>query len=138
MRDYIFRGKTVPNPPTGETESKWVYGDYITSFWDKPAIKTEPTHNNGKTYCVDRDTVGQYTGLQDRAGNRVFDGDILKFTESETESYNCVVEWVHGGWGIFECDGEKTTFDLLDAFFLRNAEVIGNKFDNPELLGVMP
>ena len=145
MRELLFRGKRADN-------GKWVMGHniivtnggagaaYIAQAGTELEMHIDSIGNMGQLNAeiplIDRETVGEYTGMADKAGNRVFDGDILRFTESETETYNCVVEWVHGGWGIFECDGEKPTFDLLDAFFLRNAEVIGNKFDNPELLGV--
>ena len=136
MREILFRGKRTD---TG----KWIAGQlarYNTRF-DVANIIDEyemlvPIHAK---------TVGQFTELTDRNGTKVFDGDILKFTDLNAE-----YEWIgrvefgnpneeyNWGFQLVFIKGEKPNTDILLWFDMEEtgaySEVIGNIYDNPELL----
>ena len=120
-RKILFRGKC---------SAGWIYGDLI--------------HQNGssliKPYLsmalpIQSETAGQYTGLDDKSGNKIFEGDILSahlddlFPKNETR---LTVVWHETGWYGLNCDNQ--TFDDFENGFQRFFEVIGNIHDNPELL----
>lgn len=128
MRDIIFRGKAI-----GETQ-KWIYGDLHTIESPLVSIAIIPESIKDIGFCayVDPDTVSQFTGLCDDKGNKIFEGDIVKFiikfryTNIEREQIG-VVEFNEGGFNPVRRAYDRGV-TLLDY------EVIGNKWDNPELL----
>jgi uncharacterized phage protein (TIGR01671 family) len=78
------------------------------------------------------DTLGQYTGLKDSKGNRIFEGDILEGADFTAED---------GGFGVvsfedgaFEVNGNNITGTFHENYWGKEFEVIGNIYDNPELL----
>ena len=146
-REIIFRAKCFGN---------WRYGSYV--HFDK-----KPTHNcyncNYKDFIVtneedgehyypitDLSSLGQYTGLKDKNGKQIFEGDILKtprgfigqviFGRAEEECRHKVFGrmvidcYTTYGWIFVRGDGYKCAIDdeLLEG------EIIGNVFDNPELI----
>ena len=129
MRDYLFRGKRKDN-------GEWVYGNlFIPDNPDKPVEILIGTNVIRISYEVIPETVGQYTGLTDKNGTKVFDGDIVHCV-SKFDSADMVV--------IFECGqfrmilAEKyheyqTNIGYYDINSFAK-EVIGNIHDNPELL----
>ena len=134
MRDILFRGKRVDN-------GEWVYGSFIPAlcellYGDKPYGFIKPFGKTRKERLmveVDRKTVGQYTGLTDKNGTKIFEGDILSahlddgYPENETM---LEVVWHNNGW--YGKNGKF--FDDFDNGFEKYFEVIGNIHDNPELL----
>ncbi len=68
-REILFRGKRIDN-------GQWVYG----FLWSERVIAPESVPGNIDEVVIDPATVGEYTGLKDTQGNRIFEGDILKFT----------------------------------------------------------
>ena len=127
-REIVFRGKRIDN-------GQWVAGFYCTNpEWDR---KTYGEHHwiisgkNGIKYEVDPATVGQYTGLKDKNGKRIFEGDIVDIlTENEEIG---VVEYEDGGF-LVSADGFCVDFHAnINGTDL---DVIGNKWDNSEWLEV--
>lgn len=131
-REILFRGKRVDN-------GEWAYGHYVNCSC--PGCQPNET----KHYIVEypsawneiyTSTLGQYTGLTDRNGKRIFEGDILRYDDGETSIYD--VRWDYHRW-LVQLHGDYSAMpDDLDDFFCQYAEVIGNIYDNPELLEVTP
>ena len=130
MRETEFRGKT------GTTEgSKWVYGYYykVKSFFDNESANyiTVIRSNHLTDFSVDEETVGQYTGLKDKKGKKIFGGDIVDVTRP------CV--WEKGivilKNGCFFIKVKETLLPLYECEMNNyKLEVIGNIYDNPDLL----
>lgn len=131
MREILFRGKRKDN-------EEWVYGDLWCNPYGKRVVCiVSPINNQGTTGGneVDTETVGQYTGLKDKNGTKIFEGDILELINNdEDKSYYNVV------WSTEDCRfkireinlGEF--FDDCDSWVHENMSVVGNIYDNPELL----
>ena len=127
MREILFRAKD-------KKTDKWIYGDLIDREADKRYLKYNILEHKGISsgvYKVKVDTEGQYTGIDDKNGVRVFEADILKVKDrlsgGEME-FMGVVEFKDGSFVIV--NDEMTHYRWIDY----EIEVIGNKFDNPELL----
>lgn len=104
-------------------ESKWVYGG-VCQFNDYSSIiyQTEPEF---RKYPVYTDTVEQYTGLTDRNGVKIFEGDIIEY-QGKRYSINYLKHYAR-----FSAVKPNTVFCV---FAYQMGEVIGNIHDNPELL----
>ena len=122
MREIKFRGFN------GE---KWLYGDLAIDYKTKQATISD---DRWWRHPVRFDTVGQFTGLKDSTGKEIYEGDIIEMNRGCYERngiytdfiFHAVVCWVKNGFmykgpGIF-----GSTFD--------NVKVIGNVYDNPDLL----
>lgn len=147
-REVLFRGKRLDN-------GEWIRGDLITT----PFIRNTTQQNiiyildvtkadydcfedlvedNG-IFEVDPETVCQYTGLNDKNGRKIFDGDILHFVNNINDNkWLCVVEFLEGS---FICrydykNGELGEYNHFNSWHEKvEWEVIGNIFENQELLG---
>ena len=143
MRKILFRGKRVDN-------GEWVYGNlnygtieiksikdsyYISDFdvnpWDK------------KFYPVIPESAGQYTGLTDKNGKKIFEGDIIHLEYSQVffggEYFGEYTAEVSYKEGCFITDGINNGDEIetpLSGFDNDELEIIGNIHDNPELLEV--
>ena len=128
MREILFRGKRLDN-------GEWVEGAYIMLEVDdgiyEHRIATSCLRGKNDeplTVCadiVDPETIGQYTGLDDKNGVGIFEGDIWQYA-----GYIGTVEWEENKYTI--------TFYSYDAMLTREKaekmSVIGNIYDNPELI----
>lgn len=124
MREIKFRGKRI-----GDRE--WVYGS-LTQWKDGVCTITVEQLNTlyPEAYDVIPDTVGQYTGLKDRIGQDVYEGDLLRTPEGNI----MIAEWVGSGI-VTRCltptyDGMMNT----NRYAFPVSEKIGNIYDNQKLL----
>lgn len=129
MREILFRGKHMHVCP----ENKHLDGTWVEGY-----LADENHINDGKCeFLIDPETICQYTGLTDKNGKKIWEGDILeghlddKFPEDVTREK---VIWHESGWKTEEpgCVNKE----YLDEFDAENFEVVGNVFDNPELFEV--
>ena len=132
MRDHIFRGK---NKRTG----KWIEGNLLGDCVIIPKgqeFEIEGGYiifNDLKACEVIPETIGEYTGWNDKNGKKIFEGDILEFP-------NCLVEvfW-HTHLGCWDCDFLKFTdvendIDDMSPCHCYRSKIVGNIHDNPERL----
>lgn len=137
MREIKFRGKT------GTTEGKkWVYGYLykIKSFFSEDYqyfIKNEHLQETS----VDEETIGQYTGLKDKNGKEIYEGDILLAPEwFGTLKCVCIYQQENTvnpiqGFGLYSYDSYFKKYNtLVESDEWDEFKVIGNIYDNPELL----
>ena len=130
MREILFRGKRI-------FDGDWVYGFAYKQY---SAAKVEEWYIRAfeTDYLVVPETVGQYTGLTDRNGTKIFEGDIVVFADFfDDKIHRGVVYWCDSAFW-FDCtetEGDEGMYSL--AYISVNVlEVIGNIYDNPELLEV--
>ena len=143
MREILFRGKTkaIVGCPcnNGKPDGEWVNG-YI--FPDLGAMKIrqfEPDRPECNDYEVDPETVGQYTGLTDKNGVRIFEGDIVRYAErrlgGEDVSVAFPVTFDEGGFCAHHYFLNNWLRNGLGGNTkLEDIEVIGNIHDNPDIL----
>lgn len=151
MRDIKFRGKH--KSPYGD---RWVRGYYALEDEEHVIIMPHSTsyeialkegsaiRTSSVKHTIDVNTLGQYTGLKDKNGTEIYEGDILQIPEwlQEDIQDKCICIYMQEnqvsdiiGFGLYTKDGYSGKYKVLvpsdewDEF-----EVIGNIYDNPELL----
>lgn len=153
MREIEFRGKSL-------VTNNWVYGNYIIDKWGDSnneiiygilQDRTAPDYlKNWIPVRINPNTVGQYTGLKDKNDKKVFEGDVIRM-HYFFNNYDPI------SLGVFEDEAEiigVVKCELLDGFYVETVddhsicylqwveepteelEVLGNIYDNPELLEV--
>ncbi len=128
-REIIFRGKRLDN-------GKWEYGDLVHDDIGGMYVFPNDAENLYIEYRVDPDTVGQYTGLTDKNGKRIFEGDILKVYYYGKSKIFGVVKFDKSRFFIdddFMRGDIKAKAPMTEMFSRYEFEVVGNVHDNPEL-----
>ena len=136
MREILFKAKSIQ---TGE----WIEGIPIKthlglfiSFEENPHYCSQYGYMEiDDILMVDEKTLCQLTGLFDKNGNKIWENDILMAHLDEYYPEDVTyetVEWCVAGWVGHETG--STDREFLDEFDLEHFEVVGNVFDNPELL----
>ena len=124
MREILFKAKTI--------NGNWVNG-LLANKNDKWYISNKT--GSPFAYDVRPETICQLTGLCDKNGKKIWENDILMAHLDESYPENATyetVEWGVAGWVTHEAG--STDREYLDEFDLEHFEVVGNIFDNPELL----
>lgn len=123
MREILFRGKPLEN-----LHGKFIYGSLGVIDTDLCAIYHCFEFTDDEMLLVVPESVGQYIGLTDKNGKKIFEGDIVKYKNSSP----CKIAYIDSQfvmmWKNFYRNFERVYDDEI--------EVIGNIHDNPELLEV--
>lgn len=128
MREILFRGKRTDN-------GEWIYGDLIQNVDCLKIREQEKSIKKiAKSYEVDPETVGQCTGLCDKNGKKIFEGDIVLGLFLFDISINAIVRFRDGAFGLEWHRGEIIEFNAFTSLCNITYEIIGNIYDNPELL----
>lgn len=133
IRTIIFRGKRKDN-------GEWVYGGIYYQKADE--VKEEAAYiiggslnNVGVAYEVIPETVGQYTGLTDKNGKMIFEGDVVKaYDDTYDNGFAEVKGKLFFNCGSFDVDIEDVGYIPLYSYGTENIVVIGNSHDNSKLL----
>lgn len=135
MREIMFRGKM--------DDGEWVYGSFCMDAREQfngmcGVDGFIRLHDKAKgkmqTYEVDRETVGQYTGLKDKYGKRIFEGDIVLGLFHYELAAKGVVTFRDGAFGLRWNRGKVREFSAFTSICNVDYKVIGNIHENPELL----
>lgn len=131
-REILFRGKL-------EYNGKWIYGDLLQYENGDVAIFGEKLSSFGyectemsKRDRVIPDTIGQYTGLKDKNGNKIFEGDIVIIGEK----LKTKVVYYDGAFRM-QSEFSPTPTDTTDMGYMMrefSVRIIGNIHDNPKLM----
>lgn len=142
MREILFRGKRTDN-------GEWVEGFYC-QFHNRPITNEENSHQifvamenavpfgsmiGGLWYEVISDTVGQYTGLTDKNGTKIFEGDIVH-CKSRSDSADMVVIYENGQFRLILLERYNSYQPNMGYYDINcfTKTVIGNIHDNPEIM----
>lgn len=123
----------------------WYHGHYNGDF-SSMITHVDEEDMETKTYDVQSHTIGQFVGLKDKTGKKMFVHDIFKFTKHPKyllDSFIAEVIWIEEkacfGYKVLQSKSKQfhvpfTRHDELQNDFLNHVEIIGNRFDTPELL----
>lgn len=131
-REIEFRGY---NPKNG----KWLYGYYLVNRGKHYIVPAgiQPPSATPEDFEAEPESIGQYTGLKDRDGKRIYEDDILRVYDGE-RYFNIVVKWSEEAMAFMACycDGDQSPLSWFSNLLSRTyeIEVIGNIHDNPDLL----
>lgn len=136
MREIKFRGFG-----TWGNCKQWWYGDLTHSVDGKVEIIVSRNDIRTHNYHVDKKSVGQYTGLKDKNGKEIYEGDVVVAVAEEKYLDRSITSDVvfntNGGWQVRERPASDWTYEhglAIEWGGWESIEVIGNIYENPELL----
>lgn len=125
MRVILFRGKRIDN-------GAWAFGDLRN--YETVEVKAIFDHELLSRLKVIPETVGQFTGLYDKNGERIFEGDIMKFQINSKTALVGKIVFMRGAFQFETTEHERERFSFDDEEIVMlsdDCEVIGNIYDNP-------
>lgn len=129
-REILYRGKWLPNLLSHESTegvTKWVYGVPMIPSNLNPDVAYMLTEIS--EIVVRRDTIGQFTGLHDKHGTRIFEGDVFG-----SEPLRCYVIWHDYGFKMKFRDNRIGLQAFNYMGLLERSEIIGNIHTSPDLI----
>lgn len=137
MRDIIFRGKRVDN-------GEWVEGYYVCDTTEKNTYHYIFPENTCEGIAVIHETIGQYAGLKDKNGKKIFEGDIVKApyvdpifqTTWDTDNEPTEIALVKFNKGQYYIEYIEGEYKFTVYSCKERIKIIGNIHDNQELLKV--
>ena len=139
MREILFRGKRIDN-------GDWIEGYYVKTvdYRTDSAVHSiielpsafYPRGEIAREYEISSSTIGQYTGLTDKHGKKIFEGDCFKTYCTGLPVYKHIVGYYPEHFAFMARCIEMNTVHYLSDYRPSAIEVIGNIHDNPELLEV--
>ena len=140
MREILFKAKEVDS-------GEWVEGYlvrideetcFIASEYDILAAYTDNRGTyDGWMSAIDPETICQYTGLTDKNGNKIWENDVVRYEDDLSNMLKeDLIVWneTHAAFTRLHKSKMGLQYLYIDEFIASNSEVIGNIFDNPELL----
>ena len=128
MREIKFRGKRLDN-------GNWIRGMLCYGRWNEPLkpfpnwkLEIQPIDDLMNLHVIIPETVGQYTGLKDKNGKEIYEGDIARLKDYHGERIVSISFYS----GVYYYGGDGFSDEYM--FNSSDREVIGNIHDNPELL----
>lgn len=129
MREILFRGKRKKG------DKRWVEGDLLHGY---SGFGITNRYYAGSSFEVVPETVGQYTGLEDKNGKKIFEGDIVKYSEIDIDGSDdkyIGVIYYNQSTANYVIQKGKYMVNFVTSWIC-DVEVIGNIHDNPELMEV--
>ena len=142
MREILFRGKRKDTSKWTEGLTVFKLDKYVYMCKSSMCEITYDLQHNIKAITsknpffveVIPETVGQFTGLTDKNGKKIFEGDIVSFADCWDTQHKGIVCWRSGSYDVDCSKSDKDIFRLFTAYAC-GAKIIGNIHDNPELMG---
>ena len=126
MREILFRGKRIDS-------GEWEYGGCVFTE-NKVCLIYNQTHSIDLQGCtVEENSVGQYTGLTDKNGKKIFEGDICRMKADRLKGYGAIIFM---GSAFVLCDKTHKQTRYYPLYPDGQFTVVGDIHDNPELLEV--